>query len=130
MVFPLAFSEANRPARPCISNMKQCALAYVHHAGDNNDTLPLATNWIDATEMYPKASKNVFKCPSAASYGYAMNLFVSGSKTNVEDPGLKPVLFETTDLRRNTSSYLQNSPSPSRHDKNCVSFLDGHVTTP
>ena len=108
--------------------MKQLGLAALIYSSDNNDVLPVATNWCDALTTYA-GSPAVFQCPGDAAQlrsGYALNAAVSGM--DVDDIPPDTVLFFECDSGWNASGGQELLVSQARHaDVFVVCFADGAV---
>ena len=93
ILFPV-FARAREKARQtsCLSNVKQIMLGVLMYAGDYDERLPMASNWLisggsmrwyQAIEPYVK-NANVFDCPSCPSdspyhsYGWNYQEFGEG----------------------------------------------------
>jgi prepilin-type processing-associated H-X9-DG protein len=115
---------------PCLSNVKQTGTAFWMYAGDYDDRLPLAANWVDVLEPYSKNS--IVKCSSVGpgQYGFAFNRFLSGVDTKKEvDSELQPMAYDCRELAKNVSEYLPLFDYERHNGTANVVFLDGHGRT-
>ena len=115
ILFPLfakAREKANQAA--CMNNQRQLCIGILAYAQDNDETLPLPKDWVEASRM--SADPKVFNCPSNSHDGrpgdpdYGMNAFlydidpqtgevVGAALGNIDDPTQVEV---TTDLKAMT----------------------------
>lgn len=155
ILFPV-FSKARAKAyqNVCLNNQRQLALGILTYSQDNEETLPLPSNWVAATGL--SSDSKVFNCPvssedgmpSAPDYGYNAWLYdeVDGVKVgaaygNIQRPEATVVLVDAygkTDATVSAtnpfaSSYTVNSLTgttiaKARHFSGWVAaFMDGHV---
>jgi prepilin-type processing-associated H-X9-DG protein len=115
----------------CISNIKQAGLGLVMYAGDENDRLPPAKNWMDRVYPYTK-NDFTFRCPlavkaSPAAYGYAFKRSLSQAKTTLKDPEKAPMAFDTDLLSKNAVTDVLPSFEFDRHNHPNICFVDGHA---
>ncbi len=129
IVYPLVArpreTDGHRPS--CMSHLKQIATAMMIYGSDYDDRLPLG-NWADATSVLLK-NDDIYRCPQATRYGYAMNMDVVGKRVDYSSSGVKTtvLLFDTDALGRNVVANLA-ARSPKRHgDGSHVSYVDTHV---
>lgn len=127
ILFPV-FSQAKVAAQQteCLSRLKNVGTALLIYATDNDDRLPAADRWTDAASGYFKPGE-IITCPTAESFGYAMNLALSAKKiVNVDAPGETALAFDADVPPRNGAAKLDRLPNPPRHGrKNVVVYLDG-----
>ena len=82
-----------RDFQTCQSNVRQIAQAIAIYRGDYDDTLPLASNWMDSVQGFTTATsgtgrtvEDIFRCPldkSGAPSSYAYNDLLSGLSPTV-----------------------------------------------
>ena len=115
ILFPV-FAKAREKAyqSQCMNNQRQIAIGILSYAQDNDEALPLPSNWVDACGL--SADPKVFNCPSLSHDGrpgdpdYGMNAFlydldlntgesVGAALGSFEDP---TVIELTTDLKMMT----------------------------
>jgi hypothetical protein len=116
-----------------VSRAKMMIIGIQMYAGDFDERVPLARNWMDALLPY---SKNdwVYKDADIDSqeegmYGFAFFEPVSGkSYLQMEAPQEIPGVFVSMMVSRNSASDLSTLPDPPRNGEvNVVGFLDGRV---
>lgn len=95
-----AFARAREKAAQttCLSNVKEICLGIHMYAQDNDERLPLAANWCDATYKYVK-NRNVYPCPllRGERCGYAYNVRVQGlALRQVAHPASTVLCFDAT----------------------------------
>jgi prepilin-type processing-associated H-X9-DG protein len=81
ILFPV-FAKAREKAyqTACVNHQRQLAIALMSAAQDNDETLPLPSEWVSATNMSSDAK--IFNCPSVSHKGrpsdpdYGMNAFL------------------------------------------------------
>jgi prepilin-type processing-associated H-X9-DG protein len=81
ILFPV-FTKVREKARQsaCMNNQRQLAIAIMLYAQDNDETLPLPSEWVSATNM--STDPKIFNCPSVSHAGrpsdpdYGMNAFL------------------------------------------------------
>jgi len=114
----------------CLSNIRSLGLALLMYADDNQGTLPAAAVWAgDATLPY-RHTDETLRCPAdKAAYSYAMNKNLSERKLeDLLQHEEVPVLFDSTQGKRNAHDSGQSWPVPPRHpDGNSVAFAYGNV---
>ena len=137
-----------RVAQICAERLAQSAKAQLLYAADNNDALPEASFWVDATWAYgetPNAkgekldpsqtNESNFRCPSISAmreggYGYAFNSEVGKANLAGLDPA-SPLVFDSKLLTRNANGLPKDLlPIPLRHKQgtaNVVAMIDGSV---
>lgn len=129
LLLPLFARVRDGGPSTCMSNMKQLVLAALMYAEDNDQRLPLASNWSDALEPYAK-SRYTFECPEAhrRGPGYAYNRRLrSRAVDDIEDQEATVMLFES-DLGWNAAGGRGLLPARPRHrDGDHYAFVDGHV---
>lgn len=120
-----------------LSNLKQCAAAFLVYAVDNNEHLPPADKWMDVLKPYVKDEEKL-KSPLATpdittdfEFAFREEFSLKPLKDFAE-PDLQVMLFDSTILTRNAHSGLETMPKPGRYGKgkdagNLVAFIDGHV---
>ena len=128
---PIHTGDHGNAGTACISNLKQLSLAQQQYAADNDDHFTTSTKWMDSTYPYTK-NWDTYHCPSLKSkdeYGYSMSQFMSAAKESDDNlSSEKPLLFESATLTKNAHGYLQDFPSPARHEQGVVvTFADGHA---
>jgi len=134
-IAPFMIRHGDYTEPSCINNQRQLCLALIAYAQDNDQTLPLPSNWVAATGL--TATKAIFHCPSSTSlatpsnpdYGYNAYLYnLVARESSWEQTGVtlkqitNPSTVEcTTDLNAPTSSitgeknsfgYGWNNPFP------------------
>ena len=132
----------------CATRLSQVAKAQLLYAADHDETLPGASNWIDATWPYgeqrgPKGKKldpadmneSIFRCPvvsaeRAGGYGYGFNRILSDKKL-AECPKDSGLVFDIQSKERNAfGDPTSDLPSPGRHANgmtNVVATVGGNV---
>ena len=118
-VFAKARAQAN--ATNCLDNQRQLTISILSYVQDNDGTLPLPTNWVEATGL--QSDQKVWSCPSVSTKGtpaapnYGFNgriydLVTRGATTTVAAASLGEIttpeqIEATTDL--NATNYLAPS---------------------
>ena len=132
ILFPVGGNTKEAAKRTqCLSNIKRSVLALSLYATDHDDRLPPSNDWMDAiaTQIGPEdmpSCSALWVNGKPKGYGYAMNRFVSGQRLS-KDVQI-PLVYESTQTKRNASGYLLDMPNPGRHGgRNNVGFMDGHV---
>lgn len=136
-----------RFAEICVSRLRTVAEAQLLYAADNDERLPAAEKWVDASWSYAKEkrkadpeenSESAFRCPTVSarrdgSYGYAFNSGLGGQKTSaIADPDAVELVFDSKDLARNAHGDPRSTiPGPEgRHDGgrvNGVGYASGRA---
>ena len=115
-------------AASCIVNVRQQATGMALYAGDHDGRFTPHEAWMDGVAPYVKA-ESVFHdidVPRGA-YGYAFDRALSQAKAP-KRPESAPMLYDSTDLRRNASDLVASLPEPGRHrGRNVVAYADGHA---
>jgi type II secretory pathway pseudopilin PulG len=124
----LAKAKSRAQTIQCANNLKQLGLAVRLYSGDNNDTLPAATNWCDA--IMPEAgTPQIFKCPgdpAQSRCGYAFNAALSGM-SEADIPPDTVLIFEC-DSGWNANGGKELMVTSPRHNAvYVVAFADGSV---
>ena len=79
----------------CSNNMKQIGFALTMYATDNDERLPISSNWEDALEPYLKnKDKKLFENPINNRSSYAMNKYYSDDSTEYLHGGV--LIFEAS----------------------------------
>ena len=116
----------------CAANLaREIALALSAYVQDNDDALPLASQWTDKVKPY--ISKyyryDAFVCPSAKQLkcGYAFYRPLSGRKvTTIANPENVPMLFDSSKGQFNYADEGQSLAL--RHFRGAnISFVAGHT---
>ncbi|CAN5526971.1 hypothetical protein BH11ARM1_BH11ARM1_18080 [soil metagenome] len=128
---PIQAGDHGSVGTVCISNLKQLSLVQLQYAADNDDHFTSSSRWMDSTYPYTK-NWDSYHCPSLKSkdeYGYSMSQFMSLAKqTDDKLSTEKPLVFESATLTKNAHGYLQDFPSPARHEQGVVvTFADGRA---
>jgi prepilin-type processing-associated H-X9-DG protein len=134
ILFPVYTNGGPTRRHPCISRVKQLALATIIYISDYDDRFPPRDSWMDGIFPYHK-NESIERCPTFAFdekapknlYGYAMNQAMSGAKP---PPNIAtvPLIFDSVNLARSASGTLDSLPNPGRHKgMNVIGFADGHV---
>jgi prepilin-type processing-associated H-X9-DG protein len=132
ILFPV-FSEARLAAMrtACLSNVKQVSLASLIYAADWDDKLPSPNGWADQIEDVMTESMH---CPEVRrdvgrdTYGYALNAFLAGKKSeSFASPETAILVFETEKLERNASGGEADLAQKRHGNRPNVAFLDGHA---
>ena len=117
----------------CLSNIKQYASGIRMYAADNDETLPFAQGWMDATVSYG-CDPWKLRCPSVVprgrdAYGYAFDRGLSHKKvSDVENPAQEVDIFDSNSWMRNAVADPSSLPSSGRHmGRNNVGYVDGHT---
>ena len=122
----------------CMSNLKQTALGSLMYATDNDERLPLASNWADSTLRYVKGGKEEFRCTefkedrTADEFGHAFWRSLGGvNQDHIEDPVEAIMQFDSDDFLWNANGDFDQLPPSGRHknDRDSFAFADGHVKT-
>ncbi len=113
--------------QPCLSQLKQAALAQIMYAYDE-DALPSRDRWVDQTFPYAK-SWDVFHCPLAVGqWGYAFNGGLEGKNVEKMVSAEKaPMVYDSVNPVKNASDLFKSLPATPRHRMNNVGYADGHV---
>ena len=129
ILFPV-FSKAREKARQtaCISNQKQIALSLLIWSQENDEKLPVATEWISASGVTgkvlicPTQGKNQAVATSNSSYGY--NIECNGiALGSIVDPTLTVLTAD------GNATVLGIMNIDKRHDGGAIlSWVDGHVS--
>lgn len=141
IVIMLPGGNGSTKARTCILNIKQLTLANLMYAADNNDTLPLADKWRDASAQYiqpemdvlqQKPFKRELKCPIATSpWHYAMNDKAAGFQLEGKQDEIfddRVMLFEADAQLPNASGGIEWFVFRHADDKRgMIGFMDGHA---
>jgi prepilin-type processing-associated H-X9-DG protein len=130
ILFPVFAQTRSRPRRtPCLSHLKQSAVAQLMYLSDADDRFPQRDAWTDASYPYTK-SWEVFHCPEAKAtkWGYAFNgeLDRANEKT-LKAPETVPMLYDSVNPIKNASDLVASLPILPRHDGNTMGYADGHV---
>ena len=128
MLLPaLAKAKSKAQTINCVNNLKQLGLAVRIHAGDNNDTLPAATNWSDAI-LTEAGTPRIYICPGAPDTrcGYAYNARLNGLEESKIAPST--VMFFESDAGWNASGGKELMIMKPRHgNRYVVGLADGSV---
>jgi prepilin-type processing-associated H-X9-DG protein len=120
---------------PCLSNLKQIAMASFIYMSDYDDRFPHRDRWMNQISPQVK-NEAIFHCPelkvsSPGSYGYSFNSGLSETdNVATDDSPDKPYVFESLNLARNASDPFLSFPlddhrgGPLRRN---VAFCDGHA---
>jgi len=130
MLIP-ALSTAREKAKrvQCLSNLKQIGMAMAVYNDDNNQKLPVATQWGDLLKTYVSGSDKIYRCSSDQSggYSYAFNANLSGSSAwQGPDSDLVVALDAPRGWNATVTGPADVPPSPHKDGYN-VLFTDGHV---
>lgn len=127
--------------KDCPANLASLYNAFEQYAA-LNDSLPKAENWQDDGDFTSRVPQDEWMhCPAVSNrhddkFGYAYNSELSGKKLDLKGKPLKtlpnaattPLLYNSTDLRKNAHDKFTGLPKPGRHSgRNNVLYLDGHV---
>jgi hypothetical protein len=138
MVFPIfQRPQPSSTSRQALSNVKQLCAASQMYAADNDDHLPVAANWMDATNLYAK-NKALYKSPALqaegnGSFGLAFRHSLSENGAHsVADPEHTAMIFDSINVKWNAYGELNLLPDPPRHKReggavNVIGFADGHA---
>jgi prepilin-type processing-associated H-X9-DG protein len=127
----------------CLSRLSEQQQAISLYAVSCDDTLPKASNWMDAITPYTKSFRwrsalegrndRFIHCPAVGrpGFGYAMNRKLSRVKRSaISEPAKAPLTFDSAGTGRNEAEDPPQLPSPPRHGgRNCISFADGHAAS-
>lgn len=130
VMFPLRASLGHRYKAICASHLKRMQEALTLYTQDYEGTLPVASFWMDKAKPYVSEPK-IFGCPALKkeSYGYAMNVNLSGKRLQ-DFPGQPvPMIYDSVNLARNATDPFTSLPDPPRHFGNNVCYPDGSVKT-
>jgi prepilin-type processing-associated H-X9-DG protein len=122
------------------SNMQAVSMGIAMYCGDDDDRLPLASNWMDSIYPYTKCDL-ILRMPDIRAttanggphFGIALRRSLSGANTaKLEKLDQVALIFDSKDLERNASGELNLLPQPARHLShgkrlNLIGFADGHV---
>jgi hypothetical protein len=113
----------------CFTNLRKLGKAITTYTSDYDDRMP-GPDWVDA--LAPISGGNPLKCPALRpkyeKWGYSYNKALVFVKLPAgEDAKDIPAIFDSSDTRKNSLGDLSLLPSPPRHGKNHVIFLDGRV---
>lgn len=140
VAFPIQCGE---PGKLCADRLRRQAVAILLYATDNDETLPPASRWMDATAKYLK-TEAPFHCPdlrqsAADRYGYALNRRVSGislADKSLPRWGEIPLAFDSILTGRNvadelTSISAKDGDQTRRNNIHfaTVSYLDTRIRT-
>lgn len=114
------------------TNMASVAVGLTMYAGDHDDRLPLADNWMDSTIAYV-GTKRDFHAPALPrlQYGIALRKSLAGKPlTTIKDINLTALVFDSTLHEWNASGQLSTLPKPPRYGNgtaggNVVGFANG-----
>ena len=115
-----------------LSNVKQLTIANLMYMSDHDGYGPAPDQWMDLLQPYA-INKNLFVSPSKRrrtnEFGFAYLRSLGEVRSeDVLNPADVPVIFNSTDLRRNVAGGLYLLPDPPRwKDGNNFAFLDGHA---
>lgn len=109
----------------CMSRLNKIGKAMSMYEAANDQTLPNADRWIDATWSYimPRdpadTTENFYQCPTIArqrtgEFGYSMNDLYSGKKDVKE--GAEPLIFDSDEVGRNAHATIGSLCLPPRHN--------------
>jgi hypothetical protein len=130
ILMPVYASNGRSTRTICLSLVKQQALCVLIYANDYDSIAPGAGKWMDETTPYTRDS-GIYRCPDMAPdqhYGYAFR--TSDSRINlakVKAPEKRILTFDSPDLGRNANTEQTAFPNLKRHQKQSVSYLDGHA---
>ncbi len=130
ILFPVTTGHERSRGSFCLSNLKQLAMSTVLYQTDSDGRFPLE-EWVDAIDPYLR-NDGLLTCPEVAreggKYGYAMNTFVLGKRSNSLDARRTLLLFETDALARNVVTNLAGR-NRDRHDQksSIVAYCDTHA---
>lgn len=114
----------------CQGNLRQLGNAFRVFALDHEGRLPEASNWTDQLQPYLQ-SASVLKCSpdSMDESDFAMNAALSNAKlSEVENPGRRVLLYESTTSERNVSGAGTTLPAAAPRPKGyLVLYADGTV---
>jgi len=123
ILFPV-FAKARSKAfeNQCLNNQRQLAIALIGFTQDNDESLPLPSEWVQATGLSTDAK--VFDCPSSTLKGrpsnpdYGVNAFLfsrgtAGEKSNlplgeIDDPTVVELTTDITGATGATASDVSN----------------------
>jgi len=130
-VFARVREKANQTS--CLNNQRQLAVALMIYANDHEETLPLPSTWVEATNL--ASDPKIFNCPSNSAQGvpsapdYGMNAFLydldplNGSVAGVSMGEITdPTKIElTSDLARLTApTVITLAPSNPNYYKQVI----------
>ncbi len=129
------------PPNQALSEIKILDLAVQMYAGDHDELLPLASNWMDSVDPYIPRSGNATGTitdpppPKLVNpIGSAFRRRLAGvNSTEIKDPQQVALLFNSINQSRNAVGELDLLPNPplykvSGHEVNIVGFVDGHAS--
>lgn len=135
ILFPV-FAQAKLAAKwaASMTNAKSVNLSLIMYTTDNNDTLPMKENWVDATTKYRK-SDEAMTLPIASSkddgfrYDLAFYAKSSGKRlSQMSSPASEATIFESGQNEKNQFGGWELLPDPPRYKQAAiVGYGDGHV---
>jgi prepilin-type processing-associated H-X9-DG protein len=139
LLYPLYVSAPRDPGRPCLSAVRQLALASLMYTADHDDRFMDRDQWMDAIEPYHK-TPDLARCPEVPLphsdarphvYGYAFNSRLSSAPPPPEESlATTPLVYDSNNLSRNASDPFTSLPIPNRHRRgNNVGYTDGHAAS-
>ena len=132
IVYPACATGGYRPGRT-VSTLKVIAIAIQMYSEDHDGCIPMNGTWMDAIDPYLKNDRALMddSVPNRKEGDYGIAFYGPVSGINVKavvNPESVPLVFQSSDLRRNASSDLSTLPSPPRDfERNFVAFLDCHA---
>lgn len=117
-----------------LSNLKQTALAHEMYVTEYDGFGPSPESWMDQIAPYllnknERLFASVHETIEDHEYGHAYFRPLGSLKEwAVQNKEEVPLMFDSTDLRRNANGGLELLPDPPRWgEANLMAFLDGHV---
>ena len=132
-------------SKQCLANLKEVNTAISLYAGDNGVTFPRAENWADVLAPQYLEDINRLVCPSAqptpeqlaglkngegpgVPIGYAVfRPLVCLPTSRFADPAKTPVVFDSTDIRRDAVADITTLDLRHVGKVGNISFSDGHI---
>jgi hypothetical protein len=116
-----------------LSNLKQLGLAHMLYVEDWSGFGPPPATWVDSMWSYHHNAMS-YESPhegrKKGEYGYAYYRPLGEVKEwAIQNKEEVPMLFDSSDLRRNANGDMSLLPNPPRWlgETNLFAFLDGHV---
>ncbi len=122
-------AQRSQTTGACLSNVKQQGMGMLMYSADWDDKMPMANGWMDNIAPYIR-NEDILRCPDlpVGMHGYAYNdLLDNISNVAIAEPANCVMIYETSDLTRNSHGHTDTLPRPSRHNGNSICYSDGHA---
>ena len=115
-------------ASACFSSVKRQALGIGQYAADSDGRFPLSESWMDRTAPYlPRGATFHEPALPKGMSGYAYDAALAHAREPASAERV-PMVYDSTDARRNASDMATSLPRPGRHHgKDNVAYADGHA---